>query len=1167
MSEPSKTDGNSSQINSAIAFIALLLSVFAVQNIVFQSTRPPMETTDREFSELVRSRLWQDPFQAVEEHRKLHRAQKNARSLELPDEIFYKEEGNDQQKKMILTASKKPGNILIEKDGEDKHHYEHDNAEPRLVCYDEKITKRDSGYSDSELIANSIEELQCHIGLKIEKDKKQLQILAVMVPNGPYAEDKEWRLRSRYAVVAALTERGYTPEDAEHIDYVDFDRTCKTALQELRGKSDQELKRKTHQELKRKTHFCHMGSVMPYEWFSFSSKEKQENVLLLWLDNSGFVNTDNQTPLKMLSFLKEEILKFDQKLSFNIIGPFGSDALYKMYDEVSSVLPGVFKPSSQFGQKYSFNIIDPLGSGELKPTYLEVNSVYNYMPDVFKPPSDYYYKALQGSSFYVAAATVNFDTVNKRHELNDEEQEKVDWLNQIIVRTIGTQDKLADLLLCELALRGVTPYDVGDGKTLSKICLPKKNKEDEFRYSEGDEPHHIVLIGEMDTFYSQQLTETFKKAIKKFNDSEEETPWVHTYSYLRGLDGITSEHAPSGHQEVESKKHDRQANNTNAAEAREQMERPIGPSQLDYLLNLARQIKRLDKQYAHEGGIKAIGITGHDLYDKLLILQALRLQFPGVLFFTTDLDARFLHPSEIKWTRNLLVASPFGLQLNEDLQKKTPPFRESYQTSLFLAAQLALCKDDKEKQKGSACDSDIFGADNKQWIDKPRLFEIGNEGAVDISHEPNAFLDPYNEKDKKPITIERIKEFSILLSLLVMMAVLVITFFAPKDFQKPKPLIFFAVCLVLFFAIVYFPVFKLEPLSFTSGISMWPSIFMKAMAILLSVYFFYRIYKKLLDSHEDTEKNYLQPEVKQKDIANKGNKNFNCSGAESIWIDRWRKDLSNEEVKDKQLFQFFTLWDEYRCWGNRKLTMKRVGIALIVTALLCTAIISTPFYDVTFHHIRGQSNYEINLWWLGLAVLFYVLLILYVADRVHLSSHFIKLLANPKVEINWPVAVVQTYRNKYDLPGDVVRYRILLDFINDHCFAPNKFIYYPFFCFFLIVMSRNYYFDNWPTTPFVLAVYAFFALLTLISAIRLRAAALYARKQILDKLENNSVDAPVNALWCRRQNDTLKLQSFINQIRDFKEGIYRPLAYHPMVLNLLVPFSSVGGIYLIEYLV
>lgn len=1152
MSEPSKTDGNSSQVTSGIAFVALLLGLFAVQNTFFQPTRPPMESADRTFSENVRSRLWQDPFEAVEEHRKKYSAQTREApaSLSLPAEITYTNEEKQTEKFILkaLQAQKNEKNKLIESpDLQARYAYEHNGQEPKPVCYRKGIDDRSNPYPDSSLIANSMDELRCQVATTAEdSSEKKLHVLAVMVPNGPYAEDKEWRLRTRYAVVAALTELGYTPEDPEHIDYVDFDRTCKTTLQGLREEPNNE---KLKKELNRKTHFCHMGSVMPYEWFSIKDEQEkeQEKVLLLWLDNGGFVNADNRTPLKMLGFLKNEIFpESDPKYSFNIIGPFGSDALDTMYREV-------------FG----------LYEKDMKSKY---------------------YVDLEDTLFYVGAATVNFDAVNRKRGLKDSENENKKWLDNKIIRTISTQDKLADLLLCELALRGVTPYHVGDGTALSNNCSERLSF-DEFRHRKNSSPHHIVLIGERDTYYSRQLTKTFSNTIKKFG-AEDKTPWVHAYSYLRGLDGITSEHAPSGHkEETKNKNHEQQANNTNASNTREQMERPVGPSQLDYLLNLAGQIKRLDKQYAHEGGIKAIGITGHDTYDKLLILQALRLQFPGVLFFTTDLDARFFHPSEIKWTRNLLVASPFGLQLNEDFQKKTQPFRENYQTSLFLAAQLALCSG-KTSPQNSECNADLSKANREEWIDYPRLFEIGNEGAVNISHEPNRFLDSYagdfrRFMDSTSITDDRKKEskksldnYELKTSLgfifmMLFLAELIINFFTPKDFRKH--LIRFILGLVVIFTIAssIFAIaialnyrFELESLSFTNGTSMWPSVLMKIMAVILSGYFFYRIHKKLSVSCEDTEKNYLQLETNKNDLINGGNDIPNCSGAESILIDHWRKDLLNGEVKDKQLIQFSTLWGEYQCWSIRKLTIVRVSIALLTTVFLCAAmIISTAFNDVAFHHIRGQSNYVLNFVFLGLAVVFYVLLILYVAEKVHLSSHFIKLLANPKVEINWSPTVVQTYRNKYGLPEGVVCYRILLDFINDHTYAPNKFIYYPFFCLFLIVMSRNYYFDNWPTTPFVLTVYAFFALLTLISAIRLRAAALYARNQILDRLENNSADAPVNACWCKSRSNVMKLRSFIGEIRDFKEGIYRPLAYHPMVLNSLVPFSSIGGIYLIEYLV
>ena len=85
-----------------------------------------------------------------------------------------------------------------------------------------------------------------------------------------------------------------------------------------------------------------------------------------------------------------------------------------------------------------------------------------------------------------------------------------------------------------------------------------------------------------------------------------------------------------------------------------------------------------------------MGILAGDVYDKLLLLQALKKEFPGIIFFTTDLDARLLQPSDYQWTRNLLIASHFGLRLQKSVQRSIPPFRDGYQTALFLSALLAI---------------------------------------------------------------------------------------------------------------------------------------------------------------------------------------------------------------------------------------------------------------------------------------------------------------------------------------------------------------------------------------------------------------------------------------------------------------------------------------------
>jgi hypothetical protein len=149
------------------------------------------------------------------------------------------------------------------------------------------------------------------------------------------------------------------------------------------------------------------------------------------------------------------------------------------------------------------------------------------------------------------------------------------------------------------------------------------------------------------------------------------------YTYLRGVDG---KQFPKSADKADDKQPTKE-------EMKAGMEYPRGASQLDYLRRLASQLVDEDERRRRngEGEIRAIGVVGTDFYDKLLVFRALRKRFPRAWFFTTDLDAGFLHPDELAQTQNLLVASHFGLTLHPDLQGSVPPFRDSYQTSMFFA--------------------------------------------------------------------------------------------------------------------------------------------------------------------------------------------------------------------------------------------------------------------------------------------------------------------------------------------------------------------------------------------------------------------------------------------------------------------------------------------------
>lgn len=464
-----------------------------------------MTNLEKAVTEDVRSRLWQDPFLAVEQHRKHHT---DTETEKVKSFNTYQIEKESVQK--ICTPQKQPEN------------------------------------NKTKTTAHSIEELGCQIDRKISNGKSP-HVLAVMVPGGPYAENQEWRLRSRYALIAGLSASGYSPVDPEHIGFVDFEKACRNAAEQT-----------DHS----KSYLCDFPPYMPYEWFEPSlfkkmpypdnpespetPSDQDQPVLVLWLNNDVFAQEqiDTLETLNRLNNGLKETTRTDSqtKAIFTIIGPHDSHTLKKMYGEAETLLT---------------------------KNLLEDNLIF--------------------SPF----ATISPEQLKQSNKTASVSPKALEQLNNKIIRTTSTNDSLASTLLCELSLRGVTPYHYKsqftekDCKNLSGFVLGKP-----------DQPHHIVLINELDTLYSQSLTDAI---LKKINPGNHVPVPVHTFNYLRGLDGITTANASIG-QAAKDKAKGSQTDKPSDKEIKEQRERPIGPSQLDYLLNLAEELKRLDSTMPPQEG-------------------------------------------------------------------------------------------------------------------------------------------------------------------------------------------------------------------------------------------------------------------------------------------------------------------------------------------------------------------------------------------------------------------------------------------------------------------------------------------------------------------------------------------------------------------------------------
>ncbi|MCD6271313.1 MAG: hypothetical protein J7K30_00360 [Deltaproteobacteria bacterium] len=235
---PEQSEPPGSPIPGVAIVIALIVGVLFVTNIPYKSSRPKSPDVFKPLSsdtEDVRARLWEDPFAAVERHRK----------------------------------------------------------------------KLESGKHES--CKHNEQQLICEIRQKKNLSKPcDMVVLGVMVFGGPYAENIEWRIRGRYAILFALATLGYVPEDAEHLGYIKNQNNNK-------GITD----------------------IIPYEWL-IPCKIKPDlktkpPILLLWLNDDSF----SPKPLKKLGELKNLLEdKANPELIFKIVGPAGSTNLMAMVKEI-----------------------------------------------------------------------------------------------------------------------------------------------------------------------------------------------------------------------------------------------------------------------------------------------------------------------------------------------------------------------------------------------------------------------------------------------------------------------------------------------------------------------------------------------------------------------------------------------------------------------------------------------------------------------------------------------------------------------------------------------------------------------------------------------------------------------------------------------------------------
>lgn len=761
--------------------------------------------------------------------------------------------------------------------------------------------------------------------------------------------------------------------------------------------------------------------------------------------------------------------------------------------------------------------LGPIGSGTLQSMVSEMGGRADWPPDM---------------TFYSTATGVSATATSQPKS---------------VVRVIATDRAVMGALIPELKLRGIDP-------------------------TRTRRPDRIILVSEWDTTYGRELPQAFESAVCEAGAPciGARPPWVRRFSYLRGLDGKIP-----GASRPESKS-DGDKPASDGAAPFEPLERAEGPSQVDYLRRLAAHAREVpsDPGDGSSGGeVRAIGVLGSDVYDKSLVLRAFRREFPKAVFFTTDLDARMLHPAEYAWTRNLIVASSFGFSLEPELQRHVPPFRDSYQTAIFLATQCAL------SVPRAPC-AEALRMSPRALRDRipPRIFEIGRGVAFDLSGESPRGIHP-----EVPRIVPRPSPRYLLLSLgIVLSGSLLLYLVSPplKDgidglVQRARAaprrrkalatvgLLAGAGLILIAGLAVVLEGQRGEPFLALSGISLWPTEILRFIAAVLSVAFLVavrRVVKRVRIELDEEFGKISVPESRRTGVR---------SWLRGVWP-ALRDRRRTTEFLDGKRYKAEALWGRYLEQSSFRSQCQRVIPAALLFLIFCGLIVALDPLAVP---TRGVSVKWIDhaLLWLSSPLL--VWLILAVSDTIRLGDKYAKLLGASE-PTKWPDHILTEAGNRLgvavggDAPDAGIKEACISHWLDIKVIemwtdVVSPIIYYPFIVLCLVILARSPLFDNLGTPYQLMIVFGVSGLYAAWCAFKLRGVAEGARNLALERFAHLLVKAKGQA---GASTIGAQIEVMTREIQSLRRGAFAPFTEQPVVRALLLPISSAGGLTLFRYL-
>lgn len=533
----------------------------------------------------------------------------------------------------------------------------------------------------------------------IAKKPENLVVIAALVPGASFMGVEEARRRLRFAVLAGLASKGFVPDDSERMGLLSV-----PFCEQFTGCEAPVAQRLRRMMLADFRPVLPARIDVPYETLSMMREGTLHRVAVLWIDDSK-IGPRWLSTLTVL--LTTAVPRAPSRLS--ILGPYTSDNLVEALDDVASLrsrnkkieaAPPDPTVTRLFCRHWAtlnrLELVSPYSTAPPTRLITAATTAENAKPDPIDcsggiagstvPSTELTSQDGIDAAFKGHLAKVGVKVPNARPGPPPK---------PFFIRAIGTDDVQIRLLTRELCARGL-----GDGKG-----------------------GRIVLLREWDSIYARSFAQTLGPGLNCLDPSgplPEGHARYEIHTYLRGLDGATLDGASKQQRLVLRAAGDKARDGNKEPE----IEWPENRDQRDYVRRLVNKLQD-EAETNPKNRVRAVGIIGVDVHDKLLLAQALRPAFPERPIFTTDLDARLLHPEVARYTRNLIVSSSLPLSPSDlnpavAFDARVAPFRDVYQTATFLGTRYASTLHPSEDTRREIADQ----------LGKEHLYEIGRRSEI-----------------------------------------------------------------------------------------------------------------------------------------------------------------------------------------------------------------------------------------------------------------------------------------------------------------------------------------------------------------------------------------------------------------------------------------------------